>query len=174
MAACIGTTSLTRRADVLVALRPALRRYFRRRLPSSVDDADDLIQEVCARFLALPETAAPVDEWRYLFGIARHVWADFLAERARQRRHLVSSEELPPGTMLHTAESPSDPAREALTSQFVAFLLQHLPKTQKAVLLTHEQEGYSYAETAARLGLSVHTVHTYLKSAKSQLRKLAR
>lgn len=159
---------------MLVSLQPALRRYFRKRLSSSSEDAEDLIQEVCARYLALPESAVPIDEWRYLFGIARHVWADFLTERARRRRHLVSSEELPPGVLMSAGESASDPAGEVLTSQLVNVLLRRLPKSHKAVLLAHEREGYSYAETAAKLGLSIQTVHTYLKVAKAQLRNLAR
>lgn len=172
MAACFDPSARAKRDAMLVSLLPVLRRYFRRRLSSSRIDADDLLQEVCVRYLTRPERTVPIDELSYLFGIARHVWVDFLAERARHTARFVSHEELAPGALLELGGSARDPLEDLTVSQLLAKTLGQLPKTQKAVLLAHEGEGHSYAEAAAKLGLSIQTVHTYLKLAKSRLRKL--
>jgi RNA polymerase sigma factor (sigma-70 family) len=172
MSACIDSSARAKRDAMLVTLLPVLRRYFRRRLASSRADADDLVQEVCIRYLARSERAMPIDELSYLFGIARHVWVDFLADRSRQVARFVSHQDLAPGVLLELGGAVRDPMEDLTVTQLLSKALGRLPKTQKAVLLAHEGEGHSYAEAAAKLGLSIQTVHTYLKLAKSRLRKL--
>ncbi len=161
-------------ASERVLLRNAarLRRFFLRRLPASREDADDLTQEVCARFLAIRHWASVADADRYLFGIARHVLADFLTQRrARREVSLDSMEGLEEGD----AWSPAvvhDPAAAVSDSNLLQILLERLSVSQRAVLLAHEGIGYSYREVAGRLGFTEQTVETYLKNAKAYLRSL--
>ena len=61
-----------------------------RRLNRCPEDADDLTQEVCLRFLAVDQLQWSAKQSRYLFGMARHVLADFRTQRARERAYLVS------------------------------------------------------------------------------------
>jgi RNA polymerase sigma-70 factor (ECF subfamily) len=114
-----------------------------------------------------------VDPISYLFGIARHVLADFLTSR----RHTVFSltdigdEELVKRASQIVARDPAD---IALLQLFLAELLAKLPATQCKVLLAHELDGYSYREVARRLQISNQTVEKYLFLSKSYLRSLGR
>jgi RNA polymerase sigma factor (sigma-70 family) len=49
--------------------------------------------------------------------------------------------------------------------------LAMLTPTEKAIVVLQKQEGLSYAEVAARLDLSVHTVKKYLYRALLKLRQ---
>jgi RNA polymerase sigma-70 factor (ECF subfamily) len=149
-----------------------VRRYFVRRL-RCVQEADDLTQEVCLRFLLLDENICPHKPLAYLYRIAANVLADFSMNSARRRNHVVIDSEI--------AESCSEQGcgaieavcvdTLALKEQLIRALLQ-LPPTHLAVLLAHKREGLSYLETAARLNLSVHTVEKYVTQAKARLRTM--
>lgn len=142
----------------------AVRRYLGRRLNSRSVDADDLTQEVCQRFLSSycgQPLASPV---AYLLTIARNVLADFL--QRRQREVLMD-----PATFETTVSDRSgdSPEREGSLADLVR-LLSQLPRTQRAILVAHKIEGYSYVEVARRLSLSELTVQKYLTMARSHLR----
>lgn len=142
----------------------AVRRYLGRRLRSRPVDADDLTQEVCQRFLSSycgQPLASPV---AYLITIARHVLADFL--QRRQREVLVDPVAFE-ATM--NESSGTSPEREGSLGD-LARLLSQLPRTQRAVLVAHKIEGYSYMEVANLLSLSELTVEKYLTVARSHLR----
>lgn len=126
------------------------------------------------RYLTRPDSTVPMDELSYLLGIARHVWIDFLANRTREYGRFVSSDDLPRSVFIELNGAATDPAEEITVAQVLSKVLGCLPKSHQAVLLAHEGEGHSYAEAAAKLGLSIQTVHTYLKLAKSRLRKMRR
>src|SRR5437868_10682465 len=140
---CVETRSERVAADALVEHQAEVQRYFMRRLHPSRHDAEDLTQEVCARFLSSRHAAASIEPKLYLFGIARHVLADFLADRQRQRRHLISIGD-PIEAALDYLQSAAlrDPAESVSTAQLVDFLLRTLPSSQVAVLLAHEGDGY--------------------------------
>lgn len=149
---------------------PRVRRFFMRRLPASRADADDLTQEVCARFLAVQHRASIVDADRYLFGIARHVLADFLAQRRARREVSLDSTERLEDANAWLADTAHDPAAVISASNLLRVLLDQLPASQRAVLIAHEGIGYSYREVAGQLGFTEQTVETYLKNAKAYLR----
>lgn len=138
----------------------------------SRDDVDDLTQEVCARFLAA-HPPAMVHAERYLFGIARHVLADFLRQRKARREVALSAVEDSWDADARLQGGP-DPAAAVFASDLLVALLERLPRSQQAVLLAREAEGYSCREVADRMGFSEATVQTYLKRARSHLRDLRR
>jgi RNA polymerase sigma-70 factor (ECF subfamily) len=147
-------------------------RYFQRRLRRSWQEAADLTQEVGVRFLSLKQTLWPDNPRAYLFGIARHVLAEYLESRARQCRldEAMRIEEEP---LLAASAVFRDPAESVAMLQLSRYLLGRLPRRQREVLQAQVGDGYSYEEVAAKLGVTVSTVEKDLSLAKRSLRALA-
>jgi RNA polymerase sigma-70 factor, ECF subfamily len=157
-------------------------------LGSSID-AEDAAQEALIRAWRGMERfdgRASLRTW--LYRIATNVCLDALAERSR--RHLPI-EERPSGTVhdalsakprTHWLEpvsedravpSDADPAEQAVLRQSIrlAFVaaLQHLPPRQRAALLLVEVLGWSAAEVAETLQVSVASVNSALQRARATL-----
>lgn len=162
------------------------------RLLGSPFDADDALQETLLaawRGLAGFEARSALGTW--LYRIATHVCLRLIAQRPRR---ITSADHAPP--LQATAElgepvagpvwleplpdaewgatSPEDPAaalqrREHVALAFVA-ALQHLPGTQRAVLLLREVLEYSAAEAAELLGTSVASVNSALQRAQATVK----
>jgi RNA polymerase sigma-70 factor, ECF subfamily len=159
------------------------------RMLGSVVDAEDAVQDTMVRawrnFDAF-DGRSSVKTW--LYRIATNVCLDSLGDRKRRARPM---EEGPPGTVdaeilqhprSHWLEpiadslvlpgdaNPSELAilRESIRLAFVA-ALQHLPAKQRAVLLLVEVLGWSAAEAAASLEISVAAVNSALQRARATL-----
>jgi len=155
----------------------------------SVTDADDAVQETMVRawrHLTSFEGRSSLRTW--LYRIATRVCLDALDDRKRRWR---SNEAAPVGT-IHDALTPmaagswiepipdvdalpadADPheravLRQSLRLAFVA-ALQHLPPRQRAVLLLVEVLGWSAAEVANGLEMSVAAVNSALQRARATL-----
>ena len=139
----------------------AVRSFLRRIVPSaSIEDADDLCQEV---FMRVPKAApsyrgdASVKSW--LFGVAARV------ARSRARRHAVRR-------VLFLARPPDpepdvpDPVRHLDVQRAI----DTLPSSQREVLIMTVVEGLSAKEVSAALGIKEKTVWTRLHRARSALR----
>lgn len=146
-----------------------LRGYLRRRLRQP-SDIDDLAQEVYLRLLQTDpgEIKKPLS---FLLGVAAHVVADHWSAESKNRTHFPPSAD--------KFEICGDLASEALRDrpedwlsvcQQVDEALSGLPPMHAAVLILHKRDGLSYEEVSQRLGLSVHTVHKYLTTARAQIR----
>ncbi len=160
-------------AQVFLCHRSDLCRYFHRRLRESRQEAADLTQEVGVRFMSLNQKLWPDNPRAYLFGIARHVLAEYLECRARQLRlDEAIRVEQQPGSGASAVFR--DPAESVTDHQLSDYLLGKLPRRQRAVLLAQAADGYSYQEVAARLGITVSTVEKDLLLAKTYLRSLCR
>jgi RNA polymerase sigma-70 factor (ECF subfamily) len=160
-------SDVSARAAVFCQCEQRLRRFFSRRVRNGSEVSRDLTQEVCLRFLAKEHIVAG-DSYGYLFGIARHVLADFLrqslsAERLAHDLARVRDSE----SSLRVANDPADSAE---TEAELDRALKHLSRPHLAVLLARERDGYSYREIAERLQLSQQTVEKYLFLAKSAVR----
>jgi RNA polymerase sigma-70 factor (ECF subfamily) len=155
----------------------------------SVVDADDAVQETMVRAwrgIERFDGRASLRTW--LYRIATNVCLDALADRSRRA---WPTEEGPEGTIDDTLEarpsthwlepvpdaralpSDEDPAalavlRQSIRLAFVA-ALQHLPPKQRAVLLLTEVLGWSAAEVAATLDVSLAAVNSALQRARATL-----
>jgi RNA polymerase sigma-70 factor, ECF subfamily len=155
----------------------------------SVVDAEDAVQDTMIRAwrsLERFDDRASLKTW--LYRIATNVCLDALGDRARRARPI---EEGPAGTVdaeiiqhprTHWLEpiadsralpgdaSPAELAilRESIRLAFVA-ALQHLPAKQRAVLLLVEVLGWSAAEVAENLEMSVAAVNSALQRARATL-----
>jgi RNA polymerase sigma-70 factor (ECF subfamily) len=161
------------------------------RMLGSVVDADDAVQETMVRAwrgLEGFDERASMRTW--LHRIATNVCLDALRDRARRARPI---EEGPAGTPddglverprthwlepvpdAHAIPDDADPAHAAILKQSIrlAFVaaLQHLPPKQRAVLLLTEVLGWSAAEVAESLELTVASVNGALQRARATMGK---
>lgn len=175
-------------AAQLEAHRPALTGHCYRML-GSVADAEDAVQEAMVRAwrnLNRFEERSSVRTW--LYKIATNVCLDALADRSRRTRPM---EEGPAGTVddelltlprRHWLEpipdalaipSDADPyertrLRQSIRLAFVS-ALQHLPPRQRAALVLAEVVGWSAAEIAECLEMSVAAVNSALQRARATM-----
>lgn len=158
-------------AKLLTALSPhvgKLRRYLFHRLRGP-QDIEDVMQEIWLRLLR-NDPAAIDDPLAYVLRIARNVTADTMARAIAERQHVVKgSDEF--GRAAETIAEPSTAnlAERLINERELDRAVNELPETHARVLGL-QLEGLSYAEIAAQLRLSVHTVEKYLWESKAILR----
>lgn len=178
----------------LETYRPALLGHCYRML-GSVVDAEDAVQEAMLRAwknLDGFREQASLKTW--LYRIATNVCLDTISSTNRQRLRPLELSDTPaeirddmpllqrpredwvepiPDTMTLRAGEDSDPEqraimRESLQLAFVA-ALQYLPPRQRAVLLLTQVLGFSAADAAAALDMSVASVNSALQRARATL-----
>ena len=159
------------------------------RMLGSVADAEDAVQETMVRAwrnMERFEGRSSVRTW--LYRIATNVCLDALARSAQRIRPMETG---PAGTIDDGLESrerthwlepipdamalPSDASpfeltalRQSIRLAFVA-ALQHLPPRQRAVLILSEVLGWSAAEVAETLEMTVAAVNSALQRARATL-----
>jgi RNA polymerase sigma-19 factor, ECF subfamily len=145
-----------------------LHRYLLRRLKGA-PEVDDLAQEVYLRMLRVKDADLVRSPEDYLYGIATHVVSQF---RIRSTRDVVTydSDAADAAADRPTAfESDSVPERMTLLEDLER-AISTLPETHQAIFLMRKRDGFSLAEIALQLSLSIHTVKKYLFQAKAQIR----
>ena len=145
----------------VVRLLPRLRRYAIG-LAGSVEMADDLVQEACARLLDSNKSQEPyLDRWMYrtIRNLhVDHVRGCIVADRYRHR--------LQDGR----THSDGDADLEAsLALEHVRRLVADLPEEQRSVLLLVGAEGFSYREAAQILELPIGTITSRLARARQRI-----
>ena len=126
--------------------------------------AEDLLSETFVRIIKrLPTFRGECEVKTWLFGIARNIWLESL----RKRRPTVSADDLLETYL--TDDTLPDHTDTRLQWQRVQALLQQKDDRARRVVQLRAQ-GYSYAEIAARLGISEssarvieHRTRTWLK-----------
>jgi RNA polymerase sigma-70 factor, ECF subfamily len=181
-------------AALLEAHRPALTGHCYRML-GSVVDAEDAVQEAMLRaWKGLDRFKEQSSLKTWLYRIATHVCLDTLSSADRRRIRPVASSDTPgtvhpdmelpkqprerwvepiPDALALPAEAEADPAerailRESIRLAFVA-ALQYLPPRQRAALLLTQVLGFSAAETAETLEMTVPAVNSALQRARATL-----
>ena len=148
----------------MVELLPRLRR-FSYALTGNLDEADDLVQETCARGLASANQWQPgtrLDSWMYK--IAQNVWFDKL-RAAKVRGETVDMDAIAslPGS------DGRDVVENTMTLQVVTKSLAKLPADQQLVVAHVCIDGLSYKDTAQVLGIPIGTVMSRLARARQTL-----
>ncbi|ROZ69389.1 RNA polymerase subunit sigma-70 [Ramlibacter sp. WS9] len=178
--------------DRLVAPRRRQLHAHCYRMLGSPFDADDALQETLLaawRGIASFEGRSALGTW--LYRIATHVCLRLISQRPRRITSPdhgaplqataelgepvagpVWLEPLPDAEWVGTHEDPSTTLqrRESVALAFVA-ALQHLPATQRAVLLLREVLEYSAAEAAEMLDTSVASVNSALQRAQKTMKE---
>jgi RNA polymerase sigma-70 factor (ECF subfamily) len=138
-----------------------------RRLSSSADDAEDLVQETfvrAARSLpSVPLGYSKEEAWlvRTLVNLRKDQW-----RRAGVRKH-------PAPLVIEDAPlNTANPETRLITKQRVWAALEALPPRRRAIVVLHELEGHAVGEIARLLGVSTVTVQWHLSVGRRELRRL--
>jgi len=127
------------------------------RLGCHPNSIEDLVQDVMIRLYQARERydpARPFSSW--LYGIAKHVWQDYLRRLGREPRRLAAmglAEEVP-----SMAADSLEQSLEAEQAERVRWALERLPEEQRMTLILRHYQGLSYQEIAEALGIPVGTV----------------
>jgi RNA polymerase sigma-70 factor, ECF subfamily len=134
-------------------------------LCGSPHDAEDLVQETCARVLARPRLLRGQDELAYLMTVLRNT---FLTERRtagrRPRTGGVALEETDPVDP-RTGERPE----EALQAREIFTVIAGLPERYRLALVAVDIAGLSYREAAGVLETKEATIATRIFRARQQV-----
>jgi RNA polymerase sigma-70 factor, ECF subfamily len=143
---------------------PHLRRYAVA-LVGDRAHADDLVQDCLERALSRSHLWREGNLRGWLFTIMHNIHANF--RRRAARSPLMSSVDI---ESLSAAARPSQ--EDGLAMAGLGAALGALPEEQRAVILLIGLEEFSYAETAAVLGVPIGTVMSRLHRGRERLRQL--
>jgi RNA polymerase sigma-70 factor, ECF subfamily len=154
------------------------------RMLGSLEDAEDLVQETFLRAWRHRKSFAGRSSFRsWLYRIATNACLDALERRPRAPRVHEGAPPLAdvpwlqpyPDRLLEGIVSHDDRpeeevvAKETIELAFIA-AIQLLPPRQRAVLISRDVLGWSAAETAALLGISVAAVNSALQRARATMK----
>jgi RNA polymerase sigma-70 factor, ECF subfamily len=166
MRAQAGDDAAYREALTRVAAR--LRGFFGRRMQSSPDEVEDLVQETLIALHLQRGTYDPVlpfSSWMY--AIARHKLVDLWRRRGRAQALFEPLDEVDENEALSVPEE--QPARRDLL-----VLLESLPAAQRRAIALTKLEGLSVAEASLRCGVSVSALKVQVHRGLKRLTLLAR
>lgn len=127
-----------------------LRAYFRRRLVTSPNEVEDLVQETLLALHNRRHTYQPAQRLTpWLYAIARYKLVDLLRAQSPRRAVEISLEDDDGASDLVAADvSPAEARRDLLK------LLDTLPERQRVAIVLVKLEGRSVADAAAATGMS--------------------
>ena len=139
---------------------------------ASREDAEDLVQETCARVLARPRLLLGEDELGYLMRAMRNTLVSQRRAADRRPRPVLLGEDDEPATS--SAAHHGDPA-DAIESAEVYGAISELPDEFRDALVAIDVAGLSYGEAARVLDVPEGTVTSRLFRARDRLaRRLGR
>ena len=129
----------------------------------SREEAEDLVQETCARVLARPRLLRGEDELGYLLRAMRNTLVS--QRRAASRRPQTTPLVDEPAV----GARPSDDPAEAVESRQVYAVIHELPEEFRDALIAVDIVGLSYREAARVLGVPEGTVTSRLFRARDRV-----
>lgn len=166
MAAQSGDEIAYRQALALMATR--LRGFFRRRMPTLIDDVEDLVQETLLAVHLQRGTydpMFPVTAW--LTAIARHKMVDLFRRRGRKEGLHNEFDDV------DEAELATEQA-EPHASRDIEVLLRTLPDAQRRAIELTKLEGLSVTEAATRTGASEASIKVQVHRGLKRLAELVK
>jgi RNA polymerase sigma factor (sigma-70 family) len=148
------------------AHRHELQTYLTERLRDR-DAAADLTQETFLRFAEQASGAAVTYDRSYLYRTAHNLSIDHVRRVIRHRTAAAAPEDL-----AQIAEDVPDPEQVAGARQRLDRLraaVAALPERTRQVFVLHRIDELTYAETAARLGISESSVQKHLAKALQEI-----
>jgi RNA polymerase sigma-70 factor (ECF subfamily) len=124
-------------------------------------DADDLVQETCARVLARPRRIHHEDDVAYLLRALRNTYISRYRSAAR-RSEVVG---IPDGLEVQDRRDP-DALEDRLRAREIFGWIADLPETLAAPLVAVDVAGLTLAEAASALDLREREVHAQLSRAR--------
>lgn len=161
-----GAKLATQLEDFARQYGTALNLFFRRR-GAAPDLCEDLIQDVFARLAARSGCRDIEKSEAYLMVTASNVWKDFL----RKKQTHSHEKHVPYEDYAHSPEGFS-PERVFLGKEAVQRLvavLESLPPRTRNIYLLCRAHGFTRAQVAKRLGVSISTVDRHLMTAAEKI-----
>jgi len=163
----LSTLTESERLDVLSRkYRPALSRYFGKRLYQQAD-VEDLVQEVLLR-LAVRGNGSNIEQPEaYLMRTATNVWRDFLRKKRTHAQdfHDEFLEERHPNAEL----GPDHVLTAKESVEVVLAALNELPERTQQIFILCRVEGLRQKRVANRLNISVSAVEKHMMKAIAHL-----
>ena len=183
-----------RKTDDMSIFQSLVRRYQNRiytaafRILANSEEAEEVVQDTFVKVhqnLSKFRHQASFAAW--VFKISHNCCVDILRTRhRRQGFHMLAFDpqaaaehdevgDLPLHVVSQLADPGADPSQEldiAEQSAFIAGSLQQLPENQRAVLILHDIEGFSYQEISDIVGANLGTVRSRLHYGRLKLREL--
>lgn len=150
-------------------LRKPVRRWLSRRASVPAAELDDLAQEVFLRLLRYSEKTVIENPLGYLLRIAGNVASEW---RGRARVARPHDQQWLDDLLIESEQEPENSVCQAHSDDTVQAAVDQLPLRQRQVLLLRVNEGLTYKQIAARLGLSPRVVLRDLARAYSELRMI--
>lgn len=134
-----------------------LQRWLRARLGDR-EQAADIAQDTFVRLLVSQRLPSVGQGRRFLLQIARHLVVDHWRRQRIEQAYLESLAQLP------APETPSPETRMLIIESLlqVDAMLDAMPERVRSAFVMSQFEGLSYAQIAARLGVSVSAVQKYM------------
>lgn len=134
-------------------------------LTGSREDAEDLVQDTCAKVLAKPRTiSSQEDALPYLLRVLRNTFVSTL--RTRSRRPQTAP--LEDAELWLAASSASSPVA-VIEARAVYAAIAALPADQRDVVAAVDVAGLSYLEAAEALGIPTGTVMSRLYRGRNRV-----
>jgi RNA polymerase sigma factor (sigma-70 family) len=137
---------------------PAVRGYLRSQYPSI--DADDVVQESYLKLLQARATGRVASAKAYFFTVARNTAVSIFRRRKIYADTPVN--ELPDWRVLDGGPDAAELANTRLQLDLVVEAIGGLPARCREIVTLAAVDGLTYAEIAARLGLSEATVRVQI------------
>lgn len=149
-------------ATLIAELRPALIRYFSRRLLPQ-HEVEDLVHDVLVRLVRNKDFAGAESVRGYVFQTANSVLVDYVRRRASSRAGQHTSfdadshvgEVFGPDRVLQ--------GKEELVR--ITAVLMEFPELTRTIFVLRRIEGMKYKDIAVRLGLSLSAVEKHMQRA---------
>jgi len=151
---------------LLAQLRPALIKYFTRRIGNAAE-AEDLAQDVLLRTYRAAPGDSPEDARRYVFRAAVNRWRDYLRRRQTHGQE-IAPEDAPLEEL--GVDHPTDrviEAREEL--DLTVQVLQRLPAKTRLIVTLIRFENMKIATVAEMVGLSINGVAKHMGRAMMEI-----
>ena len=157
-----------------------LLRFIRNRV-STLEEAEDILQDVFFQFVAGYETIDSLDRvTSWLFSVARNKIIDrYRKESSRPKRtelsHQAGSEEDAPLTLQDIlpdlGNTPEDAYLREVLWDAIVDALDELPEDQRTIFILNEMEDRSFREISEETGVSINTLLSRKRYAILALRK---
>ena len=155
-------------ADVYRNERPRLLRLLRRR--TTIEEAQDIVQQVFCRLLGKSRAEAPM---RSPDAYLHRAVVNHRRDRGRADQRRSAALHISGDAVDELAAPDQTAALEArdMLRRIEAAIGSLKPKTRE-IFLAHRIDGYSYAEIAARTGLSIKAVEKQMSNAIAHLDRI--
>lgn len=142
---------------------------FAMRLVGSRDNGEDVVQEA---YLRIAARGGVLEHPRsYFFTVTRNAAVDFTLREKREWALRVDMDAVPETALADPYPSLLERRR---TVARLAVLLNELPDACRMAFVLNKLEGYTHAEIAARMGISVSMVEKHMMRALIHCRDLMR